>query len=186
MRKEIDYKGKKISYEIRKSRRARRVRLSVSCNSGVRLTVPWWAGEKIGEEFVRQKIDWILKKTKFFQNKKPFLKKTTRQDYLRQKELARKVIKKRLEHFNKIYNFSWNRISIKNTSSRWGSCSEKGNLNFSYCLIHLPEELRDYVVVHELCHLGELNHSVRFWNLVARTVPDYRGRKRELKNLFAR
>jgi len=80
----------------------------------------------------------------------------------------------------KPYNFKINRISIKNTKSRWGSCSKKGNLNFSYKIALLSKDLADYVIVHELCHLGEFNHSKRFWKLVSLTIPNYL----ELKNRF--
>jgi len=75
-------------------------------------------------------------------------------------------------------------VKIRDQSSRWGSCSWKGNLNFSYKLVLLPEHLADYVVVHELCHLREMNHSPRFWALVSQTVPDYRAKRRELKKLL--
>jgi predicted metal-dependent hydrolase len=105
--------------------------------------------------------------------------------YLNHKEQARKIIKERLEHYNAFYKFSYKRVAIKNHRSRWGSCSEKGNLNFNYRLVHLPQRLLDYVIVHELCHLGELNHSVRFWALVEKTVPDWRKRRMELKKIHS-
>ena len=73
--------------------------------------------------------------------------------YLLHKEQARQDIKARLEHFNQFYNFTYNRVAIKDQRRCWGSCSSKGNLNFSYKLIFLPDCLRDYVVLHELCHL---------------------------------
>jgi predicted metal-dependent hydrolase len=103
--------------------------------------------------------------------------------YLKHKEQAREMIRARLEHYNAFYNFSYKRIFIKNHKSRWGSCSKKGNLNFNYRLVHLPQHLADYVVVHELCHLGEFNHSKRFWALVEKTVPDWRERRRELMRI---
>ncbi|HAO64836.1 TPA: M48 family peptidase [Candidatus Taylorbacteria bacterium] len=96
-----------------------------------------------------------------------------RLEYLKYKEVARDLVLRKLAEFNLFYNFKYNRISIKNHKSRWGSCSKKGNLNFNYRLALVPESLVDYVVVHELCHLGEFNHSKNFWNLVAQTVPNY-------------
>jgi len=65
--------------------------------------------------------------------------------------------------------------------SRWGSCSVSGNLNFNYKLIHLPEDIAEYIVAHELCHLAEFNHSKKFWELVSKTIPDHKLRRKRLK-----
>lgn len=100
--------------------------------------------------------------------------------YLKHKEEARALVKARLEYYNSFYNFTYKRISIKNHRSRWGSCSKKGNLNFNYRIALLSPDLADYIVVHELCHLGEFNHSKSFWMLVARTLPDWPRRRKEL------
>lgn len=89
----------------------------------------------------------------------------------------------RIEYFNKVYNFKFYTIRIKDASTRWGSCSSKGNLNFNYRIALLPEKISDYIIVHELCHLGEFNHSQKFWDLVAKTVPDYMQIRAELKSI---
>ncbi|MDP3883302.1 MAG: M48 family metallopeptidase [Candidatus Staskawiczbacteria bacterium] len=106
---------------------------------------------------------------------------TRRRFTIKKREQARIFVENRLSHFNKHYNFEINRIAIKNASSRWGSCSSKKNLNFNYKIIYLRPELADYLIVHELCHLGELNHSKRFWALVKETIPDYLEINRELR-----
>lgn len=98
----------------------------------------------------------------------------SRRAYLKHKEQARVLAHERIAHYNTFYNFKVNRISIKNTKSRWGSCSKKGNLNFNYKIALLPAELADYVIVHELCHLAEFNHSQKFWDLVEKTIPNYK------------
>lgn len=107
-------------------------------------------------------------------------KKGSKSDYLKYKDQALELVKNKLEQFNQFYNFKYNKITVRNQSTRWGSCSRRGNINFNYKLVLLPEELLDYVVVHELCHLGEFNHSKNFWKLVAKTIPDYNKRRREL------
>jgi hypothetical protein len=104
-------------------------------------------------------------------------------NYLQYKNQARCLVRQRLEYYNQFYNFKYYRVSIKDQRSRWGSCSGLGNLNFNYRLASLPDELADYIIVHELCHLKEMNHSARFWRLVAQTIPDYLGRRRELKKI---
>ena len=110
-------------------------------------------------------------------------RKGSRKEYLRLREAARTLVHERLMHFKAIYGLSYKKVAIRNTTSRWGSCSKAGNLNFNYRLILLPPHLADYVIVHELCHLAEFNHSKNFWALVARTVPEYTTRKKELKQI---
>jgi predicted metal-dependent hydrolase len=106
--------------------------------------------------------------------------------YVAHKELARAVILDRLEHFNQYYNYEWKRVAIRNTRRSWGSCTSLKNLNFSYKLLFLPAHLRDYVIVHELCHLAELNHGQAFWDLVAHCAPAYTAHVRELREIDRR
>jgi predicted metal-dependent hydrolase len=108
-------------------------------------------------------------------------KKGSKSEYLKYKNQALELVRNKLEYFNKFYNFKYNKVTVRNQSTRWGSCSKSGNLNFNHKLALLPENLVDYVVVHELCHLGEFNHSKNFWDLVARTVPDFKERRQELR-----
>ena len=75
----------------------------------------------------------------------------------------------------------YGRITIRNQQTRWGSCSSKGNLNFNCLLMLCPEEIRDYIIVHELCHRLEMNHSPRFWAEVEKQLPDYRQQQKWLK-----
>lgn len=93
--------------------------------------------------------------------------------YTEHKEQARSLIVGRIEHYNQHYNFTYNRVAIRNQRRCWGSCSSLKNLNFNYKILLLPEHLQDYIVVHELCHLAELNHGKRFWALVAQQMPEY-------------
>ena len=102
--------------------------------------------------------------------------------YKENKEEALKIALEKVEYFNKFYNFKYNRISIRNQKTRWGSCSKKGNLNFNFKIALLPDELANYLVVHEICHLGEFNHSANFWKLVEQTIPDYEVLGGKLKN----
>ena len=94
--------------------------------------------------------------------------------YLVHKEEARELVFARLAHFNQHYQLEWNRVAIRNQRRCWGSCTSLKNLNFSYRLLFLPPHLRDYIIVHELCHLKYLHHGQAFWDLVAEAVPDYK------------
>ncbi len=114
-------------------------------------------------------------------------------EYLKYKEIARMIVSRKLEKYNAIYSlqknetfFKYNRVAIRDQSSRWGSCSSKGNLNFNYRLALLTERQSDYIIVHELCHLKEMNHSSKFWDLVEQSIPDYKAIRTELKKVNMR
>lgn len=111
--------------------------------------------------------------------------KIARRFTIKKREQARIFVENKISYFNKFYNFEINRVAIKNTSTRWGSCSSKRNLNFNYKIIYLKKELADYLIVHELCHLKEFNHSKKFWELVSKTIPNYVKINRELKRIPA-
>ncbi len=113
-------------------------------------------------------------------------KKTNALKYNKYKKIAKELTIQRIAHFNAFYQFKVNKITIKNQKTRWGSCSKKGNLNFNYKIALLPHYLSDYVIVHELCHLGQLNHSPKFWVLVEKTIPNYKKIKQEFKKIRLR
>jgi len=181
MQKEIILNNQKIPYTFRKSQQARYMRLIVKNDATLIVSVPWILSEKRAVNFIQQKADWILKQIDYFKNKKSILPLATKRDYLKNKLLAQEIAEKKIKHFNQFYNFKINKISIRNPKTRWGSCSKSGNLNFSYRIIYLSEEFSNYIIVHELCHLGEFNHSKKFWELVKKTVPDYKRIRKEIK-----
>ncbi len=113
--------------------------------------------EEVGKDMIRSAIE------KFYRGK------------------AVEVIHDRLQHFNEFYGFRYNRVTLRNQKSRWGSCSGLKNLNFNWRLIMAPIEVIDYVVVHELCHLKEMNHSSRFWALVEKALPDHKVQRKWLR-----
>ena len=149
------------------------------------VTIPRMLPMAIVEKFLFQKSGWLLGKLDYFRRVEitPRRKVNERGDFLKYKEQALLLAEERIVYFNKFYGYSWKKITIKNTKTRWGSCSKKGNLNFSYKIALLPQKMADYIIVHELCHLGEFNHSRQFWDLVAKTVPDYLELRRELKKM---
>jgi predicted metal-dependent hydrolase len=169
-----------ISCKIKKSRRAKNICLRVCADATAVLTIPWWVSRAAGISFLRSKQGWLSDKIRDKREEIKTRPQRTRNDYLKNKSAAERLVWGRLEHFNSFYNFFYNRVCIRDQQSRWGSCSVRKNLNFSYRIIFLPPELADYLIVHELCHLGEMNHSRRFWALVAKTIPKYKKLRKEL------
>lgn len=103
--------------------------------------------------------------------------------YVAFKEEARTCILQKLQYWNQFYGYTYNRVAIRNTKRCWGSCTSLKNLNFSYKLLFLPPHLQDYIIVHELCHLQELNHGQKFWDLVAIHIPDHAYRRAQLRSI---
>ncbi len=111
-------------------------------------------------------------------------RKATAKSKVEFKELApvaRTLVHERLAHFNQHYNLKYKKVFIRNTRTRWGTCSALGNLSFNYRIAKLPSSLQDYVVVHELCHLAHLNHSKDFWSRVAEALPNWKHLRKELQ-----
>ena len=106
-----------------------------------------------------------------------------RAHYHTHRAAARALVHARLTYWNAMLGLAYGRVAIRNQRSRWGSCSSQKNLNFNYRMIFLPHELIDYIVVHELCHLIEFNHSPAFWSHVERVLPDYRAHRAHLKTI---
>jgi len=181
--RQIKINNKEISYTLKRRRGARSVRLAIYANGAFTVTAPKWYPAYVINKFLAEKAEWIYNKLKHIDFAElDFRQESEKIIYRTQKETARKIIQSRLEFFNQYYNFGYKRISVKNQKSCWGSASRKGNLNFNYKVANLPQDLRDYIIVHELCHLGELNHSKRFWELVGKVMPDYKILRKSLKN----
>ena len=173
---------KKLSYTLKKSKRAKRVRLAVYCDGSVVVTSPFGVRQSIIDRFISDKKQWIMDKIRFYNGiDKKTIPTFSHDDYLKHKDKALKFVKERVDHYNKIYKYSFNNIYIKNQKTRWGSCSKKDNLNLNYKIIFLPKDLQDYIIVHEICHLKEFNHSQKFWSLVEKVFPNYLEIKKALR-----
>ena len=140
------------------------------------------------KRFVESKTEWIEKHLSNCTSQNQ--QKLTDQEIQALREKARALVTERVQYYAPLIGVTYNQIVIRAQHTRWGSCSNKGNLNFNCLLALVPPEVLDYVVVHELCHRKELNHSERFWNEVTKILPDYKVRKKWLKdngsNLIAR
>lgn len=183
MEKSIVLKDKKISYYLRRYRQSKCLRIIIRSDGRLVVTAPKKLPLGMLEQYLLQKAEWILEKLKIVKKKTlyHFLSKRNRKEYLEHKEKARKFVEDKIKKYNQIYQFPYKKISIRDQRTRWGSCSQLGNLNFNYKIIFLPERSAEYIIAHELCHLKEFNHSKRFWDLVAKVIPEYREIRREIR-----
>lgn len=187
MKNRIELLKEDIEYTLKISRRARRMRLSIYCDGNFVVTAPLNMRADTIEQFILKKSRWIINKLNYYKSiSGQVFMRGTGNDYVKHKEQAFLLVRRRIEYFNRNYGFKFNQIRIKNQKTCWGSCSKKANLNFNYKIALLPEKLADYIIVHELCHLKEFNHSQRFWDLVAGGIPDYLEVRKELKKSGAR
>ena len=146
-----------------RSKRAKHVNISVKPFVGVRVAVPDGLYFKKAEEFVNAKTDWIqrnLYKMKQYEKENTIVSDAS-VDIERVK--AKPKLTRRLRHLAKKYGFTYNRVFIRNQKTRWGSCSHKNNISLNMKLVKLPDELMDYVILHELAHTRFKNHSNDFW-----------------------
>lgn len=179
--KTISLGGRMVTYTLKQNRRARKLQISIGDDSGFVVTKPVYVSWLAAERFIKEKEDWILKTLDKYRESGTEFLKGTRKDYLAYKKTATQLVEQRLEHFNQFYGFKYGRVSVRDQKHQWGSCSRLKNLNFNYKILFLPNEMADYLVVHELCHLKEMNHSARFWALVEKTIPDYLAIRKSLR-----
>ena len=125
--------------------------------------------------------EWVEKQLARQEQKKEKYPEPTPVEERKLRAEARAVLKAKLDYFSKIMGLKYGRLTISGAKTRFGSCSSKGNISFSFRLMRYPEEAIDYVVVHELAHLVEMNHSPRFYAVVASVLPYYKERRRLLK-----
>lgn len=182
----IDIMNQKIPYEIIYSRR-KTVAIQITRDARVQVRAPYGCSKSFIDSFVREKSDWISRHLALAEKRKrepaasgqPALTAKERARYIK---IARDIFTRKTEYYARIMGVSYGRISIREQKTRWGSCSSQGNLNFNWRLIFAPENVLDYVVVHELAHRKEMNHSKAFYAIVESVLPDYRVSRKWLRD----
>ncbi len=168
-----------ISYQIIRSSR-KTIAIQITPEGQVLVRCPSRMQEGDILRFVQSKSHWIEAHLSSL-HRQPQLPPLTEEALQPLARQALDCIPERVAYFAPKVGVTYGRISIRNQRTRWGSCSSKGNLNFNCLLMLAPAEVLDYVVVHELCHRKEMNHSKQFWSEVERILPDYRTREAWLK-----
>lgn len=169
--------------------RSNRKSISLQIDKNLMLTVrtPYRMSDAAIRKFIEEKSSWIEKNMQKMEERQEELE--TEPEALltieELRELAQKAVEyipERVAFYAPLVGVSYGRITIRNQRSRWGSCSSRGNLNFNCLLMLTPPEIIDYVIVHELCHRREMNHSPLFWQEVENILPDYKKRRKWLKD----
>ncbi len=172
-----------ISYEIIRSRR-RTLALQVTREGRILVRAPLRYPAGRIETFVQQHEPWIQRKLLEQRNHQSEFPVPTQEEEIAYREQARRVLGEKTAYYAERMGVTYGRISIRSQKTRWGSCSAKGNLNYNWKLMLCPERVQDYVVVHELAHRREMNHSRVFYAIVEGILPDYRECMRWLKEHF--
>jgi len=162
--------------------RSRRVSLKIISADKVVLVRPVFLAQEVLNEFLTKNQLWICQQLAKWQKKKRIIVK--QEEYLSQKKEFADLLCGRVIFFGSKINLLPKKIKVNFGRTRWGSCSAKKTLNFNFRLSKLPKELIDYVVIHEICHLAEFNHSKKFWLLVKSFLPDYQAKRRLLKEYY--
>lgn len=183
----IDQKSKIIDLEgigpvlFEKSKKAKRLNISVRANRGVRVAVPTSLSFKKAKEYVEPRRDWIIKHqsrlAKLELKHQTYLSNLPSLD----RKEGRIILVSRLDELAREHGFSYNKVFIRCQKTRWGSCSSKNNINLNIKLTRLPDELRDYVLLHELVHTRIKNHGKLFWAAMENLVEDVKSVDSRLK-----
>ncbi len=169
-----------IDYTVKRSKRARTMRLAIYPDGNVVVTAPRFFGLQAIEDFVMKHSTWV--RTKVEETRGRTILRIRRSDIPALKKQALALAVARAEYFAEYYGVQYKKISIRAQKSRWGSCSEKASLSFNYKIAVLNPRLADYIIVHEICHIRQFDHSKAFWALVAEQFPDHRELREQLRN----
>ena len=169
-----------MSYEIIYSKR-KTMCLQIKHNGTLVVRAPYKTPKTVIDTFVKSHENWINKKLEIIKGRVAPIDTLSEGEIEKLKAIAWEIIPPRVEYYANLLDVEYKSISINKAKGRFGSCSSKGRLNFSCNLMRYPEIAIDYVVLHEVAHLIELNHSKKFWAIIEKHMPDYRERKLILK-----
>ncbi len=168
-----------MEYRIVYSKR-RTVSIRVT-DSGVEVRSPYGVKKEDLDRIVEKHANWIERTEKRVRSEQSFWDSMSDEQIKELKTLAREVLTKKTEMYSNIMGLKYGRISITSAKKRFGSCSSRGDISYSYRLMAYPDRAVDYVVVHELCHIVHMDHSAQFYAMIERILPDYRERRALLK-----
>jgi len=162
-----------------KSRKAKRVIIAIKSPTDIRVTVPRFVTIRKAESFVLNKLDWIKKQQSKYSNKvniTELTKSVSPEDKLK--------VRKQIEHLANKHGFTYGKVTLRTMKTRWSSCTAQNNISLNIGLIALTDELRDYIILHELVHTKIKNHSKEFWNELGNFIPNPKALNRRLSQNY--
>jgi len=166
-----------MDYRLIRSKR-KTISLRITADGTLEVRCPSRMPRYQVDALIESRRDWIEKQLSRLPPAQPRL---TAEELSALYREARTDLQERVACYAPLMGVTWGKITIRSQKTRWGSCSSRGNLNFNCLLMLAPPRVRDYVVVHELCHRKEMNHSARFWHLVEEILPDWRQSRQWLR-----
>ena len=162
------------------SKRAKHLSITIKHDLSIRVAVPKGVTLTTAKKFFQSKIDWVNKHLKELKKRQKQEKQLDDLPSINKRKAKRHLIE-RLDYLAEKYGFIYRRVFIKNQKTRWGSCSSKDNISLNMNLVRLPQELQDYVILHELVHTKHKNHSKKFWTAMDKLVGDSKLLRKQMR-----
>ena len=159
---------------LERSHRAKRLNITVKPFRGIRVAVPKGVSFKKAEQLARNKSEWLKSNVEKMREFEKLCETASANKITIDRKEARKILVGRLEEIAQQHGYKYNRVSIRNQKTRWGSCSGNNNISLNVKLTLLPDELRDFIILHELVHTKAKNHGKKFWNEMLKVEPKAR------------
>lgn len=163
-----------IKFKFQKHHASKNLKMSVK-QGEILVTVPKYSSFKLAREFALSNFTWA--RANYKEDKR------TKKETNNLRKEAREILQKELDECADKFNFKYRTLKMSSAKRRWGSCSYINNINLNIELARVPKHLREYVILHELCHTKIKNHSEKFWNLMEKYMPDTKSRRSELKKI---
>ena len=173
-----------VEYTVIRNKRRKKLLMTVKVTGEVVVKAGIFTREKVIEKFVKDNLEWIETQQADYRKKYHCIKLVTKQEREEMKKSALPVMKELTDRYSNIMGLKPSGVKITTAEKRWGSCSGKDRICFSYRVLPLSQKCKEYLVIHELCHLKEFNHSKEFYSLVEKYMPDYKQAEKELSGYY--
>ncbi len=173
-----------MEYTVKRNKKRKRLLLTVEITGEVVVKAGYFVSDKTIEKFVAQNIGWIEQQKEKLNNRYHYRRIVTKQEQKQMQKEALPVMKEITEKYSAIMRLCPKNVKITSAEKRWGSCSSNKTVCFSYRVLFLSQRCKEYLAVHELAHLAQMNHSGKFYSIVEKYMPDYKEIEKELSGYY--